>query len=77
MLVREQPLTVSIEVNIFTHLIGTAIFLVLPLFLYGKEIPPRYALATPADIVVCLTYFLGVAICFCLSATSEPPLPLC
>ncbi|PMD40096.1 hemolysin-III channel protein-like protein Izh2 [Hyaloscypha variabilis F] len=56
-------------VNIYTHLLGAAIFLALPLVLFKKEIPPRYALASKADIVVCLIYFLGVAICFCLSAT--------
>jgi adiponectin receptor len=64
------------EVNVFSHLIGAAIFFVLPLVIYGKEIPPRYALATTADIVACLIYFLGVAICFLLSAMSEnPPFP--
>ncbi|KAE9381687.1 hemolysin-III channel protein-like protein Izh2 [Stipitochalara longipes BDJ] len=55
-------------VNIYTHLLGAAIFLALPLVLFKKEIPPRYDTASKADIVVCLIYFLGVAICFCLSA---------
>ncbi|KAH8814042.1 hemolysin-III channel protein-like protein Izh2 [Hyaloscypha sp. PMI_1271] len=56
-------------VNIYTHLLGAAIFLALPFFIFKKEIPARYVIATQADVVVCSTYFLGVAICFCLSAT--------
>ncbi|KAH7364183.1 hemolysin-III related-domain-containing protein [Rhexocercosporidium sp. MPI-PUGE-AT-0058] len=55
-------------VNIYSHLIGSAIFIVIPVYLFKNEIPPRYAVATWQDVVVCLTYFLGVAICFCLSA---------
>lgn len=31
------------------------------------EIPARYRAATTADVVVCSTYFLGVAACFALS----------
>ncbi|TGO18108.1 hypothetical protein BTUL_0012g00520 [Botrytis tulipae] len=55
-------------INIWSHLIGAALFVALPVYLYKAEIPPRYAVATKEDIVVCGIYFLGVAICFCLSA---------
>ncbi|KAF8866411.1 putative membrane protein [Acephala macrosclerotiorum] len=57
------------SVNIYSHLIGAAIFLLLPVYFYRNEIPPRYTIATTADIMVFITYFMGVAICFCLSAT--------
>lgn len=55
-------------VNIYSHIIGSAIFIVIPVYLFKNEIPPRYAVATWADVGVCLTYFVGVAICFGLSA---------
>ncbi|KAF7906232.1 hypothetical protein EAF00_000511 [Botryotinia globosa] len=55
-------------INIWSHLIGAALFVALPVYLYKAEIPPRYAVATKEDIVVCGIYFSGVAICFCLSA---------
>ncbi|KAI0376674.1 hemolysin-III channel protein-like protein Izh2 [Hypomontagnella monticulosa] len=54
-------------VNIFTHLVGALVFFVLPLYIFKTEIPPRYKIATTADILVCSTYFLGVAICFTFS----------
>jgi adiponectin receptor len=43
----------------------------LPAYFFKMEFPSRYSIATTADIVVCLVYFTGVAICFCLSAMSE------
>ncbi|KAI1078754.1 hemolysin-III channel protein-like protein Izh2 [Whalleya microplaca] len=55
-------------VNIFSHIFGMILFLALPLYIFGTEIAPRYELATPADILVCSIYFLGVGICFALSA---------
>lgn len=54
-------------VNIFTHVIGAVIFLALPLYVFRTEIPPRYKVATTADILVCSIYFLGVGVCFTLS----------
>lgn len=63
--------------NIYLHLIGAAIFFALPFCLFWEEIPPRYAIATKVDIVVCLIYFFGVAICFCLSAMSDAPFSQC
>lgn len=54
-------------VNIYSHIIGACIFLSLPLYFFTTEVPPRYAIATWSDIVVCSTYFLGVATCFVLS----------
>ena len=59
-----------IIVNIYSHVIGAAIFFALPVYLVKTEIPPRYLIAIAADKVVCLIYCLGVAICFCLSALS-------
>ncbi|KAH6675656.1 hemolysin-III channel protein-like protein Izh2 [Halenospora varia] len=56
-------------VNIYSHIIGAIIFLAIPVYFFRTEVPPRYAIATRADILVCCLYFAGVAICFCLSAT--------
>ncbi|KAM3070914.1 hypothetical protein ACMFMG_009826 [Clarireedia jacksonii] len=55
-------------INIWSHLIGAALFASLPVYLYRAELPSRYAAATKADVVVCVIYFVGVAICFSLSA---------
>lgn len=57
-------------VNIWSHLIGAALFAALPVYLYKAEIPPRYAVASKEDMVVCGIYFVGVTTCFCLSALS-------
>ncbi|KAK7994934.1 hypothetical protein PG990_013707 [Apiospora arundinis] len=54
-------------VSIFSHVVGALLFLSLPYHIFHTEIPPRYAVATPADVVVCSVYFGGVAICFTLS----------
>ncbi|KAK6532650.1 hypothetical protein TWF281_006830 [Arthrobotrys megalospora] len=56
-------------VNIWSHIIGSVLFVTIPLYVFTTEIPPRYKIATTEDIVVCTTYFLGCAICFGLSAT--------
>ncbi|KAH9887093.1 hemolysin-III channel protein-like protein Izh2 [Xylariomycetidae sp. FL2044] len=56
-------------VNIFSHVIGALLFLVIPIYVFNTEIPPRYTVATVADKVVCSVYFIGVAICFVFSAT--------
>ncbi|KAK8062977.1 hypothetical protein PG997_015074 [Apiospora hydei] len=53
--------------SIFSHVVGALLFLSLPYHIFHTEIPPRYAVATTADIVVCSIYFGGVAICFTLS----------
>ncbi|KAI0883072.1 hemolysin-III channel protein-like protein Izh2 [Annulohypoxylon maeteangense] len=54
-------------VNIFSHIIGALLFLALPLYVFRTEVPPRYKIATTADIMVCSVYFLGVGICFTFS----------
>ncbi|KAK7993956.1 transcription Factor IIF- Rap30/Rap74- interaction [Apiospora arundinis] len=54
-------------VSIFSHVVGALLFLSLPYHIFHTEIPPRYAVATAADMVVCSVYFGGVAICFTLS----------
>ncbi|KAI5924221.1 hemolysin-III channel protein-like protein Izh2 [Camillea tinctor] len=54
-------------VNIYSHVIGAIVFLVLPLYIFSSEVPPRYEIATVTDVLVCSTYFLGVAVCFILS----------
>ncbi|KAA8576502.1 hypothetical protein EYC84_006613 [Monilinia fructicola] len=56
------------SINIWSHLIGAALFAALPVYLYKAEIPPRYAVASKEDMVVCGIYFVGVTTCFCLSA---------
>ncbi|CAD6440153.1 17e83670-714d-4352-be45-86355690f663 [Sclerotinia trifoliorum] len=55
-------------INIYSHLFGSLLFATLPFILY-RQIAPRYATATLADIIVFSTFFFGVAICFLLSAT--------
>ncbi|KAK0105191.1 hypothetical protein ONS96_004592 [Cadophora gregata f. sp. sojae] len=57
------------SVNIYSHLIGSLLFFAAPIYIFKTEIPPRYKVATSADIGVCTIYFIGVAICFLLSAT--------
>ncbi|KAF2652991.1 HlyIII-domain-containing protein [Lophiostoma macrostomum CBS 122681] len=54
--------------NIHSHLIGSILFLVLPIPTY-RYLRPRYDTASTADIIVFSTFFFGVAICFALSAT--------
>lgn len=56
-------------INIWSHIIGCVLFLAIPIYVFTTEIPPRYRVATREDIIVCSTYFIGVAICFFLSAT--------
>lgn len=66
------------SVNIFSHLIGSLLFLTLPFGIY-KELAPRYATANKADLLVFASFFLGVAICFALStmyAITLDPFPL-
>ncbi len=55
-------------VNIYSHLFGGALFGILPFFAYGA-IYSRYSTAELDDAVVFSTFFFGVAICFCLSAS--------
>ncbi|TGO07858.1 hypothetical protein BTUL_0241g00010 [Botrytis tulipae] len=56
-------------VNICSHLFGSILFASLPFLLYKRSFP-RFADAEIPDIIVLSTFFLGVAICFLLSATS-------
>jgi adiponectin receptor len=56
------------EVNIFSHVLGSALFFLLPIPIYNA-VWPRYATASTADLVVFSTFFFGVATCFALSAT--------
>jgi adiponectin receptor len=39
----------------------------MPFYIFSTEIPPRYTIATTADVIVTSTYFIGVAICFVFS----------
>ncbi|PVH99832.1 Hly-III related protein [Periconia macrospinosa] len=55
-------------VNIYSHLIGSALFFALPFLVY-RHLRPRYSRAGTADVVVFATFFFGVATCFLLSAT--------
>lgn len=55
-------------INIYSHLIGAAIFLTAPIYAY-RALYLRYPLATRADVFVFSTFFYGVSICFMLSAT--------
>lgn len=53
-------------VNIWSHILGALVFTSLAACVL-TEIPARYHAATAADVVVCSTYFAGVAVCFALS----------
>ncbi|KAM0800315.1 mPR-typeG-protein-coupled receptor [Usnea florida] len=55
-------------VNIFSHIMGAAIFLTAPICTYRAS-STRYPKATKADIFVFSTFFYGVSVCFILSAT--------
>ncbi|KAL2211219.1 hemolysin-III channel protein-like protein Izh2 [Sarocladium strictum] len=55
-------------INIWSHIVGCILFLTIPIYVFTTEIPPRYKVATTEDIIVCTTYFIGVAICFFLSS---------
>ncbi|ORY71499.1 hemolysin-III related-domain-containing protein [Pseudomassariella vexata] len=55
------------SVNIFSHVLGAFLFLMLPFYIFSTEIPPRYKVATAADIIVFCIYLLGVATCFTFS----------
>ena len=55
-------------VNVYSHVIGAAIFLTAPIYTY-RGLYLRYPLASQADILVFSTFFYGVSICFILSAT--------
>lgn len=55
-------------VNIYSHLIGSVLFVALAFYFYG-QVYPRYSNANFADILVFSTFYFGVAICFLLSAT--------
>ena len=55
-------------VNIYSHLLGSIIFAVLPVYTYD-QVYQRYSSANLADVVVFSTFFFGVALCFLLSAT--------
>lgn len=54
-------------VNIHSHILGALVFLALPGYFLAASVPPRYRAATAADVAVCCTYFVGVAVCFVLS----------
>ncbi|EPS38644.1 hypothetical protein H072_7578 [Dactylellina haptotyla CBS 200.50] len=56
-------------INIWTHIVGCIIFLVIPIYVFTTEIPPRYKIATAEDVAVCTVYFIGAAICLFLSST--------
>jgi adiponectin receptor len=55
-------------VNIYSHLFGAVLFVLLPFYTYAK-VYPRYASAQLGDIIVFSTFFFGVACCFFLSAS--------
>ena len=56
------------SVNIHSHLVGSILFFLLPLYAY-HSVYLRQPNATVADLVVFATFFFGVAICFLLSAS--------
>ncbi|GKT84553.1 hemolysin-III channel protein [Colletotrichum tofieldiae] len=53
--------------NIYSHVFGTILFVLLPFYVFDDGIPPRWDTASTADVVVCSVYALGVTTCFVLS----------
>ncbi|ORY58713.1 mPR-like GPCR protein [Pseudomassariella vexata] len=55
-------------ISTYSHLLGCALFLCLPLYFYRNAYKP-HPNSQIADMLVVSTYCLGVAVCFALSAT--------
>ncbi|KAF3007495.1 hypothetical protein E8E13_005343 [Curvularia kusanoi] len=55
-------------VNIYTHLVGSAIFLLTSYFLYN-ELQPRYETASKEDVYVFSCFFAGAVACLGMSGT--------
>ncbi|KAK0612028.1 hemolysin-III channel protein-like protein Izh2 [Immersiella caudata] len=55
------------SINIYSHALGAIIFATIPLYIFHTEIPPRYAIASPTEVIVTSAFFIGVAICFVFS----------
>ncbi|KXH57552.1 hypothetical protein CSAL01_04494 [Colletotrichum salicis] len=55
------------SVNIYSHVTGAIIFILLPFFVFSDGIPARWSIASTADVVVCMAYAIGATICFVLS----------
>ncbi|KAL0779875.1 hypothetical protein CaCOL14_004359 [Colletotrichum acutatum] len=55
------------SVNIYSHIIGAIIFILLPFYIFSDGIPARWNMASTADVVVCTAYTIGVITCFVLS----------
>ncbi|KAA8914286.1 hemolysin-III related-domain-containing protein [Sphaerosporella brunnea] len=56
------------SVNIYTHLLGALLFLFFLIYLHSI-VRPRYAHATPSDILAFTTFFLSATTCLGMSAT--------
>ncbi|KAH8898543.1 hemolysin-III channel protein-like protein Izh2 [Thozetella sp. PMI_491] len=54
-------------VNIYSHILGAAVFFCLPVAIFAATIPPRLSEATHTEVLVCTIYLVGVAVCFVLS----------
>ncbi|GAB7342121.1 hypothetical protein MBLNU457_g0390t2 [Dothideomycetes sp. NU457] len=61
------PSDIYLPVNIFSHLVGAAVFYGAPSLLYLR-LHARYNTAKPADVAVFAVYLFGVAGCYTLSA---------
>jgi adiponectin receptor len=55
-------------VNIYSHLLGAALFAILPLYVYARA-RNYYAIIQVGDIIGFTTFFFGVTLCFSLSAS--------
>ncbi|KAF1978666.1 HlyIII-domain-containing protein [Bimuria novae-zelandiae CBS 107.79] len=55
-------------VNIYTHLLGSTLFLLLSFSLY-RTLSERYPTATPEDVLVFSCFFAGAVGCLSMSAT--------
>ncbi|KAJ0156136.1 Uncharacterized protein HZ326_1527 [Fusarium oxysporum f. sp. albedinis] len=53
-------LTLTCQVNVWSHILGYDLFLVIPVYVFNTKIPPRYKVATRENIAVCTIYFTGL-----------------
>ncbi|TEA22001.1 ADIPOR-like receptor IZH2 [Colletotrichum sidae] len=53
--------------NIYSHVFGVVLFMLLPWFMFRDGVPSRWTIASAADVVVCSIYAAGVTVCLILS----------
>lgn len=54
-------------VNIYSHLLGAVLFVILPIYVYARVRNYHVAIQI-GDIISFVTFFFGIILCFSLSA---------